>query len=126
MRNSGSLDWGGEAPDPATEPTPRTAPRTLRLVATWVGLEAPWSAKVDPGRVLAPIPPGQETTLVLFVRMPDVPGPYLLIVDVDSPAHGSLIAAGSEPGLARVSVLDRSAPENAPTPGGEQPAAASG
>ncbi len=126
IRNSGSVEWGGEQPGPATEPTPRTAPKALRLVATWVGLEAPWSRKVDPGRLLEPLRPSEETTLVLLVRVPDVPGPYLLIVDVDSPAHGSLIAAGSEPGLARIVVLDRSATDEPLAPGGGQPAAASG
>lgn len=116
IRNSGSIDWGGRAPAVGDLP-PRGTPEPPRLVATWVGLAAPWTTRVDPGRVIGPLRPGEEAAIVLLLRAPETPGPYLLLVDIDSPDHGSLVAAGSEPGLARVLVLD-GGPTPAPSDSG--------
>ncbi len=124
VRNTGSFGWGGD-PNPAAEVTPRSAPEPPRLVATWIGLESPWPTRVAAGRAIGPLAPGEETSIVLLLRAPDVPGPYLLLIDVDTPDHGSLVAAGSEPGTTRIVVLDRSAVPAAPNATPEDRAAAS-
>ena len=111
MANDGSLPWGSR-PDPVELSEERIDPSvsrthpSARIVARWVPL-----ASVDPSRrstAGSPRPaqpdPGSEVTVVLNLTAPATPGAYLLVLDVDSPLHGSLAAAGVAPGAVRVTV----------------------
>jgi len=110
VRNTGSAAWPtrpgtwqlatGEDPEPVVE---QAIP--ARLIATWVSTargEVP-----PPVTVVLPIDdtvPGGEAVATLRLVAPERPGAYLVLLDVQSPEHGSLAAAGSDPGLVRVAV----------------------
>ncbi len=49
--------------------------------------------------------PGHSADAVLATTAPSAPGQYLLLLDVVTPEHGSLVASGAEPTLVRVTVL---------------------
>jgi hypothetical protein len=75
------------------------------LVATWVSVGGqpapdPVSAVIDPEAAA----PGGTATITLDLVAPAVPGEYLVLVDVLSPALGPLSSYGSPPAIVRVSV----------------------
>ena len=120
--NAGSEAWDAVA----TSPTALTGAdlltwlRTSRvpahLVATWVSAEGlavpvPVSATLD----LEASVPGSGLVVTLDLVAPPMPGEYLLLLDVVSPAHGSLSALGNAPALVRVRVTP--APASVPAPG---------
>jgi hypothetical protein len=75
------------------------------LVASWAAPVAGWipdpvEQPLDADRLA----PGGEQVVVLDLVAPANPGDYLLVLDISSPRHGSLAAAGSEPGIVRVVV----------------------
>ena len=117
VANDGSLPWGSR-PDPVElseeliDPSVARTHPSARLVARWVPL-----ASVDPGAAVdggvaaaAQPDPGSEVTVVLHLTAPTTPGAYLLVLDVDSPLHGSLAAAGVAPGEVRVTVAPAATP----------------
>ena len=53
----------------------------------------------------AGLEPRVTTDAVLAISVPAAPGDYLLVLDVITPDHGSLIAAGVEPTIVRVAVV---------------------
>ena len=61
------------------------------------------SARVGLPAGLAPAKSDRCASLALSV--PASPGEYLLVLDVVTPEHGSLIAAGVEPTIVRVAVV---------------------
>ena len=79
------------------------------LVGRWLSLTdgatapATASARVD---LPAGLAPRVTTDVVLAISVPTVPGDYLLVLDVITPDHGSLIAAGVEPTIVRVVVVE--------------------
>ena len=117
MANDGSLPWGSR-PDPAElseeliDPSVSRTHPSARLVARWVPLASvDPGASVDGGVAAAAQPdPGSEVTVVLNLTAPATPGAYLLVLDVDSPLHGSLAAAGVAPGEVRVAVAPAATP----------------
>jgi hypothetical protein len=109
--NAGSEAWDG----PSAEPPPggaaallywlRTGNGPARLVATWVSVAG--NAVPDPVSTVldaANAAPGGDAMVDLSLVGPSIPGDYLLLVDVSSPAHGALSAVGTAPALIRVSV----------------------
>ena len=62
----------------------------------------PASAQIGLPAGLAPAKPIDRA---LALSVPASPGEYLLILDVVTPEHGSLIAAGVEPTIVRVTVV---------------------
>ncbi len=117
VANDGSLPWGSR-PDPVELSEERIDPSvsrthpSARIVARWVPLASvDPSASVDGGVAAAAQPdPGSEVTVVLNLTAPATPGAYLLVLDVDSPLHGSLAAAGVAPGAVRVTVAPAATP----------------
>lgn len=95
----------------------RTGRLPAHLVATWVstaGAEVPQPVSVvlDPG-VSAP---GGSATMLIPLMAPTAPGDYLLLLDVVSPAHGTLSALGSQPAMVRVTVAPAATPGPATAP----------
>ena len=109
--NAGSEGWDGPSVDPPSGSASallywlRTGNAPARLVATWVSTAD--NAVPDPVSTVldtANAAPGGDAMVDLNLLAPAIPGDYLLLVDVISPAHGALSAAGTEPALIRVSV----------------------
>ena len=113
--NLGTSPWGHAAAgaDPASAASIIGHWVALDLLAT--GVPPDVSADLAPG--LAPNKPA-ETALPLAV--PDAPGDYLLILDIVTPEHGSLAAAGIDPTIIRIHVVAPALPTPGPNgnPGG--------
>ena len=108
VMNSGTVAWaesrsigraadGGDTGEPASPPA--------LLVGHWVRLD-PAGGGPDLGTVWArlAVAPGATEQVSLYLIAPDLPGDYLLLLDVVSPSQGSLVAAGNEPVSVRVTV----------------------
>jgi hypothetical protein len=86
----------------------------------WTGgqLTGRWVALVDgagvptAARAGLATEPGQTAEVGLILRAPSTPGPYLLLLDVET-ASGSLAAGGMTPSLVRITVTE---PAGAATP----------
>jgi hypothetical protein len=112
VANDGALAWARPA-DPSElsedliDPSVARAHPSARLVARWVPLApvdpAPSELQTASGR--AQPDPGSELTVVLGLTAPTSPGPYLIVLDIASPLHGSLAATGVAPGQVRVVVV---------------------
>jgi hypothetical protein len=78
------------------------------LVGRWLSLSdgmmtpIPTNARVD---LPAGLEPRVTVDATLELAVPDRPGDFLLVLDVLTPEHGSLIAAGVEPTIVRVTVV---------------------
>ena len=118
--NTGSVAWD----ELVTAPPSNIAAETIRdyrtsrvrarLVGTWIStgglvVPAPVTTPLDP-EVTGP---GGEAAAQLDLVAPPTPGEYLLLLDVVSPAEGTLSALGSAPAIIRVTV---SGPGPSPTP----------
>ena len=95
----------------------RTGRLPAHLVATWVStagadVPQPVSVVLDP---TVSVPGGSATMLIPLVT-PAAPGDYLLLLDVVSPAHGTLSALGSQPAMVRVTVGPAATPGPATAP----------
>ncbi len=105
--NDGALTWADPAavPEDLIDPSVIRAHPAARLVGRWIPL-AVGQAGDAVGERTVPIDaqPGSEVTVQLALTAPIVAGDYLLVLDVDSPLHGSLAAGGVPPGQVRVSV----------------------
>jgi len=81
------------------------------VVARWlplsVGAVLPADPNVETVRGTLPIglAPGASAVVALGLTAPTTPGDYLLVLDVVTPEHGSLVASGADPTLVRVTVL---------------------
>jgi hypothetical protein len=112
VANDGSLAWAVPA-DPAElseeliDPSVARAHPSARLVARWVPLTtvAPVAGDLHEASARAQPSPGSQETVTLGLTVPASPGPYLLILDIASPLHGSLAATGLAPGQVRVVVV---------------------
>jgi hypothetical protein len=111
VANLGTSAWGHAAIRDTKDPD-GTAPATAaRVVGQWIALGADAkaiAAAAAAGTVEATLPAGQEPDAVvdadLELTAPTVTGDYLLVLDVVTPEHGSLVASGVEPTVVRVSV----------------------
>lgn len=108
VMNSGTVAWAesrsiGRAADAGDTGDPASPPALL--VGHWFRLE-PVGGGPDLGTVWArlAIAPGATEQVSLHLIAPDMPGDYLLLLDVVSPSRGSLVAAGNEPVSVRVTV----------------------
>ena len=110
VSNIGSARWDGTVGAERTRPTadrrlPPARPRPSRLVAAWVPLDG---APAPPAtRTVLPVAlsrPGASARVEVALTTPEPPGSYLLVLDVETPAHGSLAALGNDPGLVRVTI----------------------
>jgi hypothetical protein len=124
--NSGSEAWDAEAaeqPDLDGEALLiwlSSSRVPARLFGTWVATGATGLALPKPANAVLELSvsaPGGGGAVVLDVVAPEVPGEYLLLLDVVSPDRGPLSAFGNEPAIVRVTVTapdPTAAPTQAP------------
>lgn len=116
--NDGVVAWA-DRPDPTALPEDVLDPRvsrahpSARLIARWVPLATAGPDTPGPLEASASVAvdPGSQLTVQLALVAPAVPGSYLLVLDIDSPLHGSLAASGVVPGQVRVTVEPAATPE---------------
>lgn len=114
VMNSGTVPWVtiGSPPAVGDRRAGGGSRPTALLVGYWLSLDPSASSReilavqatIDPA-------PGDTARVSLESTAPDRPGEYLVVLDVMSAIDGSLIAAGGEPVVIRVSVLPRGAPD---------------
>ena len=111
--NLGVAPWGHGAITNAKDPEGSAPPASARVVGQWValgGLDDPAqlaaaaAASVTAAALPAGLEPGAVVPTDLAVFAPSVAGDYLLVLDIITPDHGSLVAAGIEPTIVRVRV----------------------
>ena len=109
---------GPVAADPE-ESAPADLPAAdSQLVGRWLRLDHTGGAGgAGPARVRLEPAPGATERAILHLVAPDLPGEYLLVLDVVSGSVGSLTAAGGDPVVVRVTVAwPPVAPSAAPQP----------
>jgi hypothetical protein len=115
--NLGSTTWGekaipGKAVDSSRRPVAATRATHARIVATWVALdvddprqvEAATAASVTPAELPAAFASHDVAKVELGMFAPTAEGNYLLLIDIVTPAAGSLAAHGVEPTIVRVHI----------------------
>ncbi len=115
VTNTGTVPWDGDVP--AAPPAPDAAIAAVpMLVGRWVSLGLPMDP-LDPagapGSVPTVLAPGTSADLDLLMDVPSLPGDYLVLLDIQTPGHGSLAAAGVPFGVVHVLVQ----PARPPDPG---------
>ena len=110
--NLGLTAWGHDAIATASNLIGGGAKaRGADVVGRWIPLSAGAALPADPDaqvvRTELPIglQPGVKVDTVLDLVAPTAPGQYLLMLDIVTPERGSLVAAGADPTLIRVTVL---------------------
>jgi len=110
--NLGLTAWGHDAIATASDLIGGGAPaQGADVVGRWIPLSAGAALPADPEaqvvRTELPIglQPGIKVDTVLDLVAPTAPGQYLLMLDIVTPERGSLVAAGADPTLIRVTVL---------------------
>jgi hypothetical protein len=101
--NSGFLSW---TEDPAVASADRRSGTraTAQLTAHWVGL-GQTDTTIAPASVsVGVLGPGQSAAVTVRLRTPEAPGQYALVLDIVTPSDGSIVAAGADPGIVRVTV----------------------
>ncbi len=109
--NLGQSAWGGKPRRVGAEVVHEASNKPARVVARWVPLSA--GAELSPelaeATIEATLPlglkPGTTVDATLPIVAPAASGEYLLLLDVVTADHGSLVAAGAQPTLIRVSVV---------------------
>ena len=92
--------------------------RWLPLGADDALTQAAADATVAPAALPPALPPGKVVPASLSVVAPWAPGDYLVVLDIETPEDGSLIAAGVDPTIVRVKVVPAElAPATPPIPG---------
>jgi hypothetical protein len=108
VTNLGAKPWGaaavpsrigGAESEPASRAT--VLARWVPIAGTQAGSLPETSAVLPPG-----LAPGMAAGVTFTLTAPDVPGEYLLLIDVLAPRTGSLAVAGVPPGIVRVSVSE--------------------
>jgi hypothetical protein len=123
--NSGAVPWGvvPEVSDPEEPGSEIPLASQPQLVGHWLRLDDSGGAGGrDVARARVEPAPGATERTMLNLVAPELPGEYLLVLDVVSPLAGSLTAAGGDPVVVRVTV-EWPAPAPSTTPDAEQPAA---
>jgi hypothetical protein len=122
VANLGTSAWGHAAINDVKDPDGSAPATAARVVGQWVALggdAAALNAAAELDTVEVALPAGQEAGVVvdadLGLTAPAIPGEYLLMLDVLTPEHGSLVASGVEPTVVRVTV-------SATPPAGDAPA----
>jgi hypothetical protein len=111
VRNLGLAAWGHDVI--VHRPRRGTPAEAATVIGRWIslsGLDDP-TAGDGPAApdVQAPLPPGllpgATAATSLLLTVPTAAGQYLLVLDVVTPEGGSLVAAGADPTLVRVTVV---------------------
>jgi hypothetical protein len=108
VTNLGVVAWGRQSPT-GRRPRLGEGPESALLVTRWIPLDPgePLGAWGDEVLVLPPgLEPGASADLGLSWTAPPTAGQYLLVLDIVTPADGSLAALGIGPTLVRVSVTE--------------------
>jgi hypothetical protein len=124
VANLGIEAWGHGAISTTLDPDGSAPAAAARVIGHWVALASDEVSIASAGAatvVAATLPAGLEPGAVVPASVglvvPTAPGEYLLLLDVEVPGHGSLVAAGLEPTIVRVTVQRTAAPaEQAPVP----------
>ena len=118
VANTGRVPWGHPEITDAPDPEGFVPAAAATLVARWVALGLTTGEGVAASVGLpAGFQAGAVVGATLPLTVPSTPGEYLLLLDVLTPEHGSLIAAGVEPTLLRVMVAQ---PPAVPAGGAQQ------
>ena len=117
--NLGSTTWGekaipGKAADSSRRPVAATPATHARIVGTWVALdvdderqvEAAAAASVTPAELPAAFASRDVAKVQVGLFAPTAEGNYLLLIDIVTPATGSLAAHGVQPTIIRVRVAE--------------------
>jgi hypothetical protein len=119
IANTGSVPWGDQPNADDGEGDPRDRVPVPWLIGRWVPLTGFEPADGGPGSVGFVVESGDTAVVEIELRAPTKVGPYLLVLDVVTPAQGSLAAAGSPPAIVRVMVTDAApSPSLTPSPSG--------
>ncbi len=106
--NLGTAAWGHDRITTSRDRDRSTPAVSAELVGHWVALGGGAIMTIIP-EVSVDLPPGLapggDVDASLGLDVPTVPGDYLLILDVVTPEHGSLTAAGVAPTIVRVKVV---------------------
>ncbi len=106
--NLGKVPWGHGAVIDTRSRFDIDEAVAATLVGRWLSLSddtttpVPANARVD---LPAGLEPRVTVDATLELSVPERPGDYLLVLDVLTPEHGSLTAAGVEPTIVRVTVV---------------------
>ncbi len=104
--NLGKTAWGHGPIVDSRDPDGGDPAVGANLVGRWLSLEdgtlTPENARIG---LTAGLKPRVTVDVVLALAVPTSPGDYLLVLDVVTPEHGSLIASGVEPTIVRVTVV---------------------
>jgi hypothetical protein len=114
VANDGAVPWtaptAGQAPKGLFVPPDRASLVMAGWLAIGVGVDTSGNLTAAEVELL----PGEETVVQLPLVAPDVPGTYLVLLDLFTPGYGSLDAAGLQPVTIRVVV--EPAPPTSPGP----------
>ncbi len=111
--NLGKAPWGHPAVRDPKDPDPTDPASAARVSGQWValgGLDHPdqsasaSAASATPVTLPAGLKPGVVVPVALELFAPSKPGEYLLVLDILTPDHGSIVADGVEPTIIRVTV----------------------
>ena len=117
VANLGTSAWGHAAiVDDGSGASDGNAPaQAATLVARWIALSgaavpglgtgAGTGADVIATDLPIGLEPGATADVALALTVPATPGEYLLLLDIVTPADGSLIASGADPTLVRITVV---------------------
>lgn len=109
--NLGVAAWGHKAIPPTSNLSGYIKAEAANVVGTWIPLSIGAAAPIDPAAppLSASLPialaPGKTADATLELRAPVASGDYLLMLDIVTPEHGSLVASGADPTIVRVTVL---------------------
>lgn len=128
VTNLGRAAWGekaiaGEAVDGSRRPVAATPATHARIVGTWVAtgvdearqIEAAAAASITASELPAAFAPGDVAKAEVKMFAPTAEGNYLLLIDIVTPAAGSLAAHGVQPTIVRVRVAEAVASSGAQT-----------
>jgi hypothetical protein len=114
--NLGVAAWGHKAIPPTSNLSGYVKAEAASVVGTWIPLSAGAAAPIDPKaaplatRLPVALAPGKTADATLELTAPTAAGEYLLMLDIVTPEHGSLVASGGNPTLVRVTVLPPATP----------------
>ena len=106
--NLGTTTWGHDRERSVKDPDRSTPPVSATLVGHWLALGGGAVMTISPDvseALPAGFGPADTVESALDIAVPTVPGDYLLLLDVVTPEYGSLTAAGVDPTIVRVKVV---------------------
>jgi hypothetical protein len=101
VANDGALPWS-EPPRTQTPWGHWVTHEQPTIIVRWLSLDAPNAGAGFIATAGPNLAPGDEAIVPLTLTAPSEPGSYLLVVDLMSPLHGSMAAAGCPVAEARV------------------------